>query len=256
MSTMRLAALWRHPVKSFQGESLDEAVIEAKGLAGDRVWGLRDEATGKILTARRIPPLLLAQARLNGATGPELTLPDGTTLTGTGPDVDAALSDWLGKPVRLVAAAEEPAGVGEFFADATDDTSEAIEWTMPEGRFVDALPLLLLTTATLRACERAYPEGEWDVRRFRPNLLIEADGDGYVEDAWLGKTVRVGDVELQPVAGCERCTMVTRPQPGLERDVDIFRTVLREHGGALGVWTAVRTPGTVRIGDPVEVDLS
>ena len=252
MNPMRLAALWRHPVKSFQGESLEVAHIESSGLSGDRLWGLRDEATGMILTARREPPLLLASARLNGD-GPVMTLPDGTTVEGVGPKVDAALSDWLGKRVALVRATDEPPSIAEAFEDATDDSSPLFEWTMPQGRFVDALPLLVMTTATLRACKAAYPEGEWDVRRFRPTMFVETDEEGWVEDGWVGKVVRVGDVEIEPVAPCARCTMVTRPQPGLERDLEIFKTVARVHSGKLGVWSKVVTPGTVRIGDTVDV---
>ena len=258
MNPMRLAALWRHPVKSFQGESLDVATIESDGVAGDRRWGVMHEATGKILTGRRVPPLLLASARLNGdGTAPEVTLPDGTTLSGVGAETDAALSAWLDQPVRLVAAADEPAGVAQAFDDSLDEAGPMFDWTMPDGRFVDLQPLLVLTTASLRAAKAAYPAGDWDVRRFRPNLLVETDDDGWVEDGWIGGRVRVGDVEIEPVAGCTRCTMVIRPQPGgLERDTEIFKTIAREHGGTLGVWATVRTPGTVRIGDAVEVGLS
>jgi uncharacterized protein YcbX len=121
------------------------------------------------------------------------------------------------------------------------------------GRFVDVFPLLLLTTASLRAGEAAYGAGAWDVRRFRPNVLIEAEGTDWVEDAWSGKAVRIGDVELQAIAPCSRCTMVTRAQPGLDKDLDVFRTLNREHGATFGMWATVTTPGTIRTGDPVEV---
>jgi uncharacterized protein YcbX len=250
---VEVAALWRHPVKSLQGEPLAEAVIDGDGLRGDRGWGIRDGATGRILTGRREPRLLEAAASLDADGQPTIRLPDGGELHGVGDATDAALTAWLGQPVRLVAAAGAPGGQAEFFADATDDSSEAIEWTMPPGRFVDALPLLVLTTASLRAGAGHHPDGEWDVRRFRPNLLVAVDGDGWVEDGWCGKTVRVGEVEVVPRAPCVRCTMVTRPQPGLHRDLDIYKTIARHHGGNLGVWSTVLTPGTVRPGDPVEV---
>ena len=74
----------------------------------------------------------------------------------------------------------------EVFADATDDTSRAIEWTMPDGRYVDAAPILILTTASLRTAADYYPNGTWDVRRFRPNVLIDLEGDGWIEDSWAG----------------------------------------------------------------------
>ena len=248
-----LASIWLHPVKSLQGHQLDVGVVEPDGLRGDRGWGIRDEATGRILTARREPRLLEAAGALTDDGQPEITLPDGAVLRGPGPATDAALGDWLGRPVALVAAAGGPGAPAEFFADATDDTSQALEWTMPAGRFVDALPLLVLTTASLRAGAKHHPDGAWDVRRFRPNLLIDVEDEGWVEDGWCGRTVRVGEVELVPQAPCVRCTMVTRPQPDLDRDLEIYKTVARHHDGNLGVWATVTTPGTVRPGDPIEL---
>jgi len=253
---MRVQSIWRHPVKSFQGEPLTEAIVDADGLRGDRCWGVRDESTGRILTGRREPRLLLAAATLTEGGEVELTLPTGETCRGLGPDTDAALSRWLGKPVTLVTSVREPAARAEYFADATDDASRAIEWTMPEGRFVDASPLLILTTASLRAGRALHPGGAWDVRRFRPNLMVEVDGEGWVEDAWCGRALRVGDVAFVPKQPCIRCTMVTRAQPGLDRDIDLYKTLARHHGGNFGVWTGVTTPGTVRVGDSVELEAS
>jgi uncharacterized protein YcbX len=249
----RVTAIWRYPVKSFQGEPLDAAVIDADGLRGDRWWGVRDEETGRILTARREPRLLLAGARLAGDGEPDVTLPNGEQLRGAGPATDAALSAWLGKPVTLVAATGAPGANAEYFADATDDTSEAVEWTMPPGRFVDAMPLLVLTTASLRAGAALHPDGEWNPRRFRPNLLIEVDDEGWVEDGWCEQTLRIEAVELVPRQACIRCTMVTRPQPGLERDLDVYKALSRHHDGTLGVWTQVRIPGPVHVGGAVAI---
>jgi uncharacterized protein YcbX len=160
---------------------------------------------------------------------------------------------WLDRAVTLVHAESFGAGVGEYFADATDDGSAVVSWTMPEGRFVDALPLLVVTTASLRAGRALHPEGAWETRRFRPNVVVDVEDDGWVEDAWCGQTLRIGSAEVHPAARCERCTMVTRPQPDLDRDLDIFKVLARHHGSTLGVWTAVQTPGAVRVGDDVRV---
>jgi hypothetical protein len=156
--------------------------------------------------------------------------------------------------VTLVGSAGSDPGRAEFFADATDDGSEAIEWTMPPNRYVDAAPLLVLTTASLRSGKALHPRGEWDPRRFRPNLLIHLDGESWEEDLWLGQPLRVGAAAVVPVQQCIRCTMVTRPQPGLEADVEVFRTLARQHGARLGVWSEVLTPGTLRLGDPVSLE--
>ena len=251
--TMRLTAIWRYPVKSLQGEELPEALLEDDGLRGDRCWGIRDERTGKILTGRREPQLLLAAATLGDDDEPTVVLPSGVRYRGTGSATDAALSEWLGRPVALVQAAGAPGGEAEFFADATDDSSAAIAWTMPAGRFVDAAPLLLLTTASLRAGASLHPEGAWEVRRFRPNFLVEVAGDGWVEDAWCGRTICVGSAVVVAQQPCVRCTMVTRPQEGLVRDLDVYRTLARHHGGTLGVWTLVQAAGSVGVGDTVTV---
>lgn len=250
---MHVTEIWRHPVKSLQGESLGETTVELGGLAGDRRWGVRDLATGKILTGRREPQLLAAAAALDADGTPTISLPDGSTVHGCGTETDAALSEWLGKAVSLDDALTSEPATAEFFADATDDSSEAITWTMPEGRFVDATPLLLLTTASVRAGQTLYPEGQWDNRRFRPNIVIDTDEDGWVEDGWYHRPVTIGDAVVVPREPCVRCTMVTRPQPGLERDLEVYKTLARHHAGTFGAWTAVEAPGTVRVGDEVRV---
>jgi uncharacterized protein YcbX len=223
------------------------------GVEGDRLWGIQDRSDGRILTARREPRLLFASSRLVEHDLPVITLPDGQELAGTGPVTDAALSAWLGKPVTLVAASESAAARAEYFADATDDRSRAIEWTLPKGRFVDAYPVLVITAAGLRGGAAAYPAGAWDVRRFRPNILIQLDGEGWLEDAWEGRQLNVGSARLLPRERCERCTMVNRAQPGLDRDVNMFKTLHRTHGDKAGMWTQVLQPGSISEGDVVEV---
>ena len=251
---MRLIQIARYPVKSLQGELLDTVAIDPDGIRGDRCWGIRDETTGKILTARRAPQLLFASATLADDGAPVVSLPTGVTCRGPGSGTDASLSDWLGKRVRLVTAVGASGARAEYFADATDDTSAAIEWVMPAGRFVDALPLLMITTASLRTGAALHPDGDWDARRFRPNLIIDVPGLGWVEDTWCGeREARVGTATLHPQQPCVRCTMVTRPQPTLGDDRDVFRTLARHHSGHFGVWTSVRTSGVVRVGDEVRV---
>lgn len=245
---MEVVGLWRYPVKSLQGEPVEAADVEVDGVVGDRRWGVLDQRTGRILTARRRPELLGASASYDGDQ-PVVTLPGGSTVVGPGPRTDRALSQWLASPVSLVPSQGAVAGRAEYFEDATDDTSRAIEWTMPDGRYVDAAPMLVLTTASLRAAAAHHPAGTWDPRRFRPNVLLAVDGDGWVEDTWVRKPLRIGAVTLLPSQPCIRCTMVTRAQPGLDADVEIFRTLARDHRGHFGVWSDVTVPGRLRVGD-------
>jgi uncharacterized protein YcbX len=253
---MEIVGIWRYPVKSLQGEALNAAIVERDGLEGDRRWGIRDGHTGRILTARRRPELLHAAASYRDAQ-PLITLPDGRIAEGPGPTTDRLLSEWLGSPVSLVTAVVEAPGRAEYFEDATDDTSQAIEWTMPDSRYVDAAALLVLTTASLRTAAALHPAGAWEPRRFRPNVLVNAvvgkNGDGWVEDAWVGQTVQAGSAVLSPLEGCIRCTMVTREQPGLQADRDVFLTLARHHGGRFGVWCDVTASGSVAVGNDVSV---
>jgi len=245
---MEVLGLWRHAVKSLQGERLESARFEYDGLVGDRRWGIRDLRTGRILTARRRPELLGAVASYDGEL-PMITLPDGCTAVGPGQGTDGLLSRWLGSPVSLVASAGNAGGRAEYFADAADDNSQAIEWTMPAGRYVDSAAVLVLSTASLRTAAQLHPGGVWDPRRFRPNVLIDVEGTGWLEDEWAGRTLSIGGVVLVPLQPCIRCTMVTRAQPGLEADGGVFRTLARHHRGLFGVWCGVLTGGTLSVGE-------
>jgi uncharacterized protein YcbX len=250
---MKVAALWRYPVKSMQGESRDTVSISERGIEGDRHFGVLDVGSGTILSAKKEGRLLEARALLAGV---ELTirLPTGETAMGTGPSVDAALSAWLNRPVHLIEARPDGRGTYQMPADFEDDASEPVEWQGPRGSFADTSPVHLLTTASLRAMAAERPDLQWAVARFRPNILIESDGDDCLEQGWLGRRLTVGEVELDVGRPCSRCVMTTRVQPGgIERQLDILRHVNAAHGANLGVLARVTRGGTVAAGQPVVV---
>jgi uncharacterized protein YcbX len=246
---MWIEALWRYPVKSLQGEAVPEVAVTADGLAGDRHWALQDATTGTFLTARRAPELLWASAALDADGALTIAVPGHDPLVvppgrpvdaAVDPRVDAALSAWLGRPVRLVEARADLAGTFESPLDAEAET-DWVTWTGPTGRFHDSTraAVSLVTTGSLRS---------WDPRRFRANVVLA--GDDGEEDALVGRSVRLGGVELAVINRIDRCVMVTRPQPGgLERDLDVLRTVHRQRGSLLAVATLVDRPGRVRVGD-------
>ena len=132
----------------------------------------------------------------------------------------------------------------------------------PPGTFLDLAPLHLLTTATLdRLRELAAEAGvdaDFDVRRYRPNLLLEASGDGFAEDAWVDREVGIGDARLSVSMLAMRCVMTTLAQRDLGPDVDTLRTIARHHRREIaglgtwacaGVYASVTQAGTVRVGD-------
>ena len=242
---MVVTQLWRYPVKSMQGTPVDSITIDERGIEGDRAWGVVDPAAGRVLSAKRWPALLLASATTAADGAVTITLPDGSTHAAGDPGTDAAVSAWLDHEVRVQ---QPPPGDGLPFenqVDAADDASDTYEWPTPAGSFVDLAAVHVLTTASL---------GSEDVRRFRPNVLVEVDGDGYVEDGWVGSTVQLGEtVVVAPFMRTGRCTMITKPQPGLDRDVVLATRLNAEHGLHLGVYCGVTSGGTVRVGDRVSL---
>jgi uncharacterized protein len=230
---VRVAELWRYPVKSLQGERLDAADVGRYGLDGDRQWALFDEDTGFGLTARRAPELLFGAARTRADGGVEVVLPDGTVTTD-----DAVLSDWLGRRVGLRRAAHAPPSY-ESPEDDEDPAGRWHAWQGAAGAFHDSedIRVSLVSTGTL---------GAWDRRRFRANVLLDGEG----EDGLVGRRVRLGGTVLGVGVHIPRCVMVTRPQPGgIERDPGVLRTVHRERRGVLAVGALVLQPGAVAVGD-------
>jgi uncharacterized protein YcbX len=276
----RIAQLWRHPVKSMGGERIERAEIGAKGIPGDRAWAVRDETRGGIRGAKKIPDLMRCRARQVGGPGdaPEITLPGGETIAADASDANARLSEALGTKLtlwpllpetelahyrrgppdhadvmtelRAIFGREE----GEPLPDLSKFPPDLFQYESPPGTYFDLAHILLLTDATLRRLQELAPASRVDVRRFRPNLLVESsEGPGFPEIGWVGRRVRVGGAVLKVDLACPRCVMITHGFEDLPRDTALMRTVVREAGQNVGVYASVVTPGGVRAGDEVEV---
>lgn len=249
----RVAEIWRYPVKSMRGELLERAEVGGLGVEGDRRFGVLDVEGGSILSAKRAPGLFGCAARYGDDGDLRVELPDGTFL-GPGADLDAALGRLLERRVAVVAAMDHPAARIQMAESDTTTEGESREWAAPPGTFFDASPIHFLTTATLRRYRALYPEGDFDPRRFRANFVIETgDGDGFLEEEWIGHDVRIGEVDLRVTKGCSRCVMTTLEQPGIARDRGILRTIARANDNNLGVRALVTGGGHVRKGDPFGV---
>jgi hypothetical protein len=236
----KVVALWRYPVKSLQGEEVSQIGVGDEGLRGDRRFAIFDRETGMGVTGRRSPELLFASARLLPDGNAEITLPDGRLSEG-----DDDLSEWLQRPVTL-RRADEPGP--RRYESPTDFEDEAhTGWRAFDGSpgaFHDlaAASVSLLATATI---------GGWDSRRFRANVLLDM-GPSVTEIALVGHEVTIGDVRLSVRRRLGRCVMTTRPQPGgIERDLDVLRTINREREGKLAVGSVVMLPGRMAVGDVI-----
>ena len=210
---MRVAELWRYPVKALRGESLERAELDEDGVRGDRLLRIDDEK-GRSITARTARSLLGVAATI-GTDGEPLI--DGVS--------------WR-EPASLDAV-RGASGPGAQFA-RTDG-----------GKRFDAAPILVLT-------DGGVAQLGVDHRRFRPNILLEGV-DGPQERDWVGRRLRLGSALLFVREPCERCVVTTIDPDTLEVDPDVLRRTRLELGGMMGVYCDVLVPGEVSVGDEVEL---
>ena len=228
---MIVKQLWRYPVKSMLGEACASLRVDARGVEGDRLYAVRD-AQGKLGSGKtsgrhiRIDGLFGFRASsVNGV--PVLTFPDGRTMSADDAGIHAALSAVFGQPVTLVKESGRP--------------------------HFDSAPIHVVTTASLAWLKQALPDGKVDERRFRPNLLIEAEGAAPLEQQWIGRTLQVGSLRLRVTDPTERCRMVTLAQTDLPEDLGVLREIAQQQDAQFGVYAEVIAPGELRVGDPVTI---
>ena len=264
-----VVSLWRYPVKSMMGEELNGAEVTERGLLGDRAYALLDSSTAKIVSAknpRKWPNLFDFRAAFvepprKGEKIPpvRIALPNGTILTSEQRELNQVLTNALGRAVTLATATPETPSLEEYWPDMEGlahretVTDEAI----PAGTFFDLAVTHVLTTATLDRLRDLYPQGRFEVRRFRPNIVVQpSSGDKtFVENAWIGHTLAIGDqVRLNITGPCPRCVMTTLSQGDLPRDPGILRTAAQHNQVNVGVYAAVVRGGTIRRGDPLRLE--
>jgi MOSC domain-containing protein len=266
-----VASLWRYPVKSMLGEELSASEVTERGLLGDRAYALMDSADGKAATAknpRKWPTLFGFSATFiepphTGASVPpvRITLPDGTTVTSQQANINQVLSTALSRTVTLNAAGRADAGAvnaEEYWPDmeGLEHRDTVTDFPLPGGTFFDCAMVHLLTTATLDRLHQLYPQGRFEVPRFRPNVVVTpaSDEKDFVENAWVGRKLAIGDsVRLSITGPCIRCVMTTLAQGDLPRDPGILRTAAQHNKVSVGVYATVERGGMIRRGDAVKV---
>jgi uncharacterized protein YcbX len=283
---VHVAEIHRYPVKSMQGEHLTRAHLSAAGIPGDRAWALRDETAGGLTGAKKLPGLMAMSARFVREPSAREPSPEvhidlgGNLVSSASGGIDAALSRALEHPVSLwpLLPAEElehyrrepvaegtdqvaalRALFGRHEDEALPDLSRfpAVLAThhTPPGTYFDAYPLLIMTRAGLAAlAEQATAggiEARFDLRRFRPNLLLDTDAPGFVENDWVGRTLAIGEARIRVEMPCPRCIMTTHGFDDVPRDPRVMRALVRHNDGNLGVYASVAQAGDIRTGDTV-----
>ena len=280
--------LWRYPVKSMLGEEIESSEVTERGLLGDRAYALVDAETGKLVSAKR-PRLWgrmfdfrasLAGAPQSGAVMPAatITMPDGVTLSTGDADAGDALSAAIGRKVTVSASAQPGAMIDEEWAEAKGDSKYGVPVPGADGvlaspaafaapgTFFDLSAIHFVTTAALSRLQEVYPDGEVDSRRFRPNIIIEAPGSDFVENAWTGRRLTIGDeVRLSVMVPMIRCVMTTLPQGGgnLRSDPGILKALAQHNRVSvfnlgelpcIGMAASVLQGGVVSVGDAVRLE--
>ena len=264
-----VASLWRYPVKSMMGEELNAAEVTKNGLLGDRAYALIDAADGKVVSAKNPRKwAALFDFRANFMQPPKvgqpmppvrITLPDGSSVTSEDREVNKTLSDVLGREVRLELAGAQARSLEEYWPDmeGLDHRDTVTDEAVPVQTFFDLGVVHLLTTATLDCLREIYAQGRFEVRRFRPNIVVRAAASdtGFVENDWIGKTVAIGsEARLNVTQATARCVMTTLPQGDLPRDLGILHTVARNNRVKVGVYAEVAQASIIRRQDVVHVE--
>ena len=263
-----VASLHRYPVKSMLGEELNATRVSFKGFQGDRVFALADVATGKIASAKnpsKWPNLFQFRAAftapLNGDHLPpaRITFPDGETASTDDQNIAARLSASLGKPVRFLQSAPAAGTLEEYWADIAGLARRDVvtDEAMPADTFFDLGMIHLLTTATIDSYRALYPEGRFEPRRFRPNLMVQTVSGlgGFPENEWDEKVLAIGsEVKIKITGPCGRCVMTTLPQGDLPRDTGILKTAAQHNQARVGAYAAVLQGGVIQVGDSVQIE--
>jgi hypothetical protein len=261
-----VVALWRYPVKAMMGEELNAVDLTERGLLGDRVYAIVDPESGKVASAKhpkKWPHLFDCRAafveppRVGDAPPPvRVSLPDGPSMRSDEGGFGEALDTMLGRRGVLQSVPPEEPVLEEYWPDIEGlDLRDAVtDEAMPKGTFFDIGTVHVLTTATIDRLRELYPAGRFEVRRFRPNVVIAPSngGPGFLENDWVGRTLAIGDaVRLRVTELCPRCVMTTLAQGDLPRDPGILRTAAQHNKAKVGVYADVERSGQVRRGDAV-----
>ena len=277
MSTASVATIYRYPVKSMMGETLSEADIGEAGIPGDRGWAVRDEKRGGIRGGKKIPQLMTLAAQSGTAT-PLITAADGDSASASSERINEWLSGKLNHPVTLWPLL--PADQLDHYRRGAPDTEdfeqelravfgrlpdeplpdlagfeELLEFESPPGTYFDAFPISIISQQSLNTMDQLEGESRFDVRRFRPNLLVDVPGSDhpFPEQAWVGKTLAIGSVTLKIDTTCPRCAMTTHGFDDLPQDPQIMRKMVASSEGNLGIYASVVKVGKVATGDSLSV---
>lgn len=226
----RVVGLWRYPVKSMAGEALREVDAGWHGLTGDRRWAFIRSG----VTQSGFPWFTLRQR----------------------PDLNHYHPSFVepARPDKSPTVVRTPSGATFDVTDpalATELCADGVRLIRQDRGVFDTFPLSVITTRTIDRLGETVG-ARLDVRRFRPNILVEADaGTPFAEDEWVGRVLRIGGMRMRVDKRDGRCVVITIDPVTTERNPAILRAVARDRQGCLGVYGTIVEPGRIAVNDSV-----
>lgn len=273
----KIASLRRYPVKSTLGESLDIARITAGGVDLDRTHALLDVASGKVVSAKR-PQLWRRMLTLASRSDPEhpgavrFIMPDGRQISSLDPHANQWLSDALGREVRVLAA--RPSGIeldrsrpeqvsGDNLDAPVANDVLVIAQAAPASGFVDFAPLHVVFAASMRKIAELAGLSSLEEARYRANIVIDDQGaPPFAEHDWLGKSLKIGAVEIRLEHPTPRCAIPTLAHGEISARPAVMHAILGANKRefldmglqpCLGLYASVLNPGALGVGDSVHL---
>jgi len=286
MSVGTVTQLWRYPIKSMGGEQITAAQIDHNGVAGDRGWAVREVEADETRSARQIPKLL--QFAASYAESPSfdrrspavtITTPTDAQVQSADANCDSQLTEILGRAVKLTPLhpvddlehyrrAPMPEGIdpisalravfnleaGDPLPDLSGLPQELSGFSTPPGTYFDCYPIHIMTTSSLNTLSAVGGGDDVDVRRFRPNILIDTgDAEGLLEVDWTGKKLRLGEVVIELHTTTVRCSVPAHAQRNFGSSRAVGRALIENTKQHLGSYCTVLESGTINLGDEVEL---
>lgn len=278
-----ISAIWRYPVKGMAGEKLLSCCIDENGLNGDRLFAVRDVFRNEIQSCKFRPGLLTCVARSNKPEAQfnpddwEIHFADGTVLSYDADKINDKISEVLGYESTLESL--HPQSEGEFYRryktddhtwleelkatftrepgepepDFSNPSQTFIDYVTQPGTFFLVSPLHIITSASMEYLKVFHPTADWDIRRFRPNIVIDTvqGTEGLAEQDWLDKTLHIGDLQINCSSTAVRCGATTRKQQDIPLDKSMLRTIINEADQNLGIYGDISGDTILSVGDEI-----
>jgi len=262
----------RFPVKSMGGEFLNTAHVDENGVKGDRIFALKELETGFIVSAKnpkKWKSIIELEAFWKDEKLKIRQIKTGQVFDNEN-DITNLVEKLTARKVSLVSNSNtqeiREADRSPIKEIGSIINQEPLASASKKGHFFDFAPIHLMTTSSLKMMSQFYPKGKFDIKRFRPNLVIDTGNKtGFIENEWLGKTLHIGaNLQIKIIEPCPRCVMTTLQQGQLKKDNEILKTIVRHNQieshtyypgtllkGVLGVYGIVEKSGEIDLGDKV-----